>query len=186
MVGCGMTQVKQPLFKTAMTKTLPCTGSVESSGICRSTRGPKGFALRSDSEPDTDCLLFHAAAGHSFREMYQSTGFFAFAGKVTWQHAICSCSWEECLRPSLVPAVLSQVAFVGRLGGRKGLLCEAFLKQTPTACCFMQQLVTVSGRRINRQGSLLFLEKSLGSLRFVAVVGKSAWDPPLYRQCWVK
>ena len=37
------------------------------------------------------------------------------------------------------------VPFAGRLGGRKCLLCEAILNQTPTACYWVQQLVTVSG-----------------------------------------
>ena len=43
--------------------------------------------------------------------------------------------------------VLFIVPYAGRLGGRKGLLSQAGLNQTPTACILMRQPVTVSGTR---------------------------------------
>ena len=35
-----------------------------------STWGPTGSAFTSGSEPDTDCLLYHVAAGHCFRDTF--------------------------------------------------------------------------------------------------------------------
>ena len=188
---CGLLAVRcawdPPLYRLCV---VLCT-------ICRSTWGPTGSAFTSGSEPDTDCLLYHVAAGHCFRDTFDEQWESNDTGSVKiriWEWAkrslwllVVRCAWD----PPLYRLCCALYHMPGRLGGRQGLLSLVGLNQTPTACFTMWQPVhcfrdTFDAPWENNDiGSVKIWIWECAKRSLWLLVVRCAWDPPLYRLCVV-
>ena len=165
--------------------------------ICRSTWGPTGSAFTSGSEPDTDCLLYHVAAGHCFRDTFDEQWenndigsvkiwIWEWAKRSLWLLAV-RCAWD----PSLYRLCVVLCTICRSTWGPTG---SAFTSGSePDTDCLLYHVAAGDCFRDtfdeqwenNDIGSVKIWIWEWAKRSLWLLVVRCAWDPPLYRLCVV-